>query len=121
MENKELTEIIIQLFKKFYCGHERAVKTDRIIFDFAALGIAVEGRDIRKLLGQIRQRDLLAPQYILSDVKAGYWLSESEQEMSSWLDKQMNRMSNQFGNIKALHQRIRYAKKDNQNIQIQLF
>lgn len=122
LDEQEITlaGVMVNMFITSFSGNENAVKTKGLICEFAKLGIAIQGRDIRKLLGHIRQNDLLAPQYILSDVSIGYWLSNNEAEMSAFIDKQMNRMTTQFQNIKPLHQRIRYGKKAGPYIQPQL-
>ncbi len=114
-------DVLLRLFQTDFNGINNAVKTNRLIGALAKSGIAMKPQSLRYLLGHIRQNDLLSPGFILSDVNEGYWLSYDDTEMSEWLDKQMNRMSNQFSNIKQLHQRIRYNKKAGNNFQPSLF
>ena len=125
MKQKEIDlthlDTLIALFKSLYTGNENSVKTDQLLFEFAKLNIATSGQTIRHLIGMIRRNDLVAPGAILSDVSNGYWLSNDQAEMSAFIDKQMNRMSNQYQNIKALHQRIRMNKKAETEVQTQLF
>lgn len=115
IRDQQLTDKLIELFTKRYNGKSNAVKSDDIIFHLKATGHSnVHGRDIRRIIGHIRQNDLVSPSFILSNVHAGYWLSSDATEMDSYIDQEMNRMSSQFQNIKSLHQRIRYNKPKNE-------
>ena len=120
-EDITLTEILIKLFKDHHTGIGCAVKTAHLLQELAVLSVSTNAKTIRNLIGHIRRHDILAPGYILSDVKAGYWLSYDTGEQSSYIDKQLNRMTNQFQNIKSLHNRVRYRKKQVKEIQAALF
>lgn len=116
-----LADVVIALFRSLYHGSDKAVKTDRVLFELSKLGYPVKGQSLRAVIGHIRQHDLVSPDYILSDVAYGYWLSSDEREMNDFIDKQMNRMANQFQNVQSLLKRMRYGNKNLQNAQIQLF
>ncbi len=117
----QLVEIVIGLFKSLYHGNDNAVKTGQLIFDINKTGVTASGQTLRHVIGHIRREDLLSPNYIISDVNTGYWLSSDEREMNDFIDKQMNRMTNQFQNLKRLHHRIRNNKKSAQDLQAVLF
>lgn len=117
----QMVDVIIGLFKSLYQGNENAVKTDRILFELSQLHIPTSGSVLRNVIGHIRRNDLMAPAYIISDVGYGYWLSNDEIEMRDFLEKQLNRMANQFLNVKHLKQRITKSQKNTQEIQTQLF
>jgi hypothetical protein len=123
LDEKELNlvDVLIKLFQTRFAGNENAVKTESLIAQCAKEDIIASGSNIRRVLGHIRQNDLLSPAFILSDVHIGYWLSNNESEMNAIIDKQLNRMASQFQNLKPLHQRIRYGKKDITELQTQLF
>lgn len=121
MDDINLVDALTDLFRENYTGNENAVKTGSLVAKLAKLGIITSGREIREAMGNIRQMDMLEPGFIVSDVNDGYWLSYDAAEQDSFLDKQLNRMSNQFKNVKALHQRIRYGKKSGPEIQATLF
>lgn len=118
-DNKHI-RIVKGLFEADYTGNENAVKTANVLEKLANMGIAMKPQTLRAIIQEIRRKDMLAPNAILSDVSAGYWLSADKAEMSAYIDKQMNRMANQFQNLKPLHQRIRYAKKEVTN-ELELF
>jgi hypothetical protein len=117
-----LSTAIISIFKSNCYGVEKAIKNNVLISILAnRFSIATTGREIRHVLGYIRANDLLNPAFIVSDVNEGYWLTNDVSELNDFLEKQLNRMSSQFQNIKLLHQRIRYAKKNTPELQPILF
>jgi hypothetical protein len=110
--NLQLVPVIIELFKQRYQGKASAAKSEQIIFHMKATGAAaIRPQDIRAIIGHIRNHDLLCPNYIVSSVHTGYWLTADKTELSGFIDQELNRMSNQYGNIKALHQRMRTGKR----------
>jgi len=118
---QSLVDMVLALFKTRLKGCEHAEQTSTILAYLSIAGCETSPQTLRAAIGHIRREDLLAPGYILSDINAGYWLSDDKAEMSAFLDKQLNRMTNQFQNIKLLHQRIRYAKDDSPQLQTKLF
>jgi hypothetical protein len=120
--NLALVDTLTTLFKGQYQGGSNAVKKDELTARVVAgYGIITCERRIRHAIAYIRLNDLLNPGFIISDNSNGYWLSYDETEMDTFLNKQLNRMTNQFQNLKQLHQRIRYAKNTGPQIQQQLF
>lgn len=109
--NQDLVEVLITLFKNNYSGNENAIKKDALTAHIVSnFGLYACERNVRHAIAFIRLNDMVKPGFIVSDVSAGYWLTSEESEMDDFLNKQLNRMTNQFQNIKQLHQRIRYAK-----------
>jgi hypothetical protein len=103
---------LLGAFKERYTGKDKAVKTADLLFHLKAAGKCnLSPQTLRELVGYIRQHDLLAPAFIVSNVNTGYWLTLDKSEMDGYIDQELNRMSNQFGNLEMLHQRIRYGKK----------
>lgn len=121
-QNFELVNILIQLFKEKYTGNENAIKKENLTAHIVVnSGFNTSERRVRHAISYIRLNDLMKPGFIVSDVKIGYWLSNDETEMDTFLNKQLNRMTNQFQNLKQLHQRIRYDKPTGRAVQQQLF
>jgi hypothetical protein len=120
--NIALVDTLTNLFKNHYSGNENAIKKDvltaRVVSGY---GILTCERSVRNAISYIRLNDLLSPGFIVSDVNIGYWLTYNESEMDTFLNKQLNRMTSQFQNLKQLHQRIRYAKHTGPLVQQQLF
>ncbi|MBO9674449.1 MAG: hypothetical protein J7577_13460 [Sphingobacteriaceae bacterium] len=118
MENHQLhpndlstAQTLMQVFKERYKDKSNAVKTEDLIFHLKASGVEnISPQSLRRILGHIRNNDLIKPYFILSNVHCGYWLSKDTKELNSFLDQELNRMSNQFTNIEALHQRLRGKK-----------
>jgi hypothetical protein len=112
---------LLTVFRERYSGKDKAVKTADLLFHLKASGKCnLSPQTLRELIGYIRQNDLLAPGFIISNVNNGYWLSLDKAELDGFIDQELNRMSNQFGNIEMLHQRIRYAKKKSPEAQTAL-
>lgn len=116
-----LAPVVAAVLKEKHPDKRNAVKSDDLIFYLKAIGTVIRGQDLRAIIGHIRQQDLLKPGFIISDVHTGYWYSTDKAEMDAFIDQQMNRMSNQFDNIKALHQRMRHNNKQASEIQSSLF
>ena len=124
LNDKELNlvQTICDIFKERYTGKTSAAKTEEILFHLKATGtVSLSPQTLRKIIGHIRNNDLLAPFFILSNVNSGYWLSSVESELNAFLNQELDRMSNQYTNIQLLHQRIRNGKKKTENNQQQLF
>jgi hypothetical protein len=113
---------LLSVFRERYTGKSKAVKTADLLFHLKSTGKGnISPQTLRELLGYIRHRDLLAPGFIVSNVNTGYWLSFENDEMSGYIDQELNRMSNQFQNIKQLHQRTKYGHNTAEHLQHSLF
>lgn len=95
------------------CHHKRslACKTHGLLhYLYAACDIKITEQTFRKYVGIIRNKDLMSPGFILSNVHEGYWFTTDKKELNDFIDQELNRMGNQFANIEKLHQRVRYDK-----------
>lgn len=109
--NDEQVQMIIDEFRAKYKGKQNAVKTDKLLFDLVASGKSkISPQTLRDMMGHIRHNDLIAPGFIVSTVSNGYWYTTDKKEQNDFLDQELNRMSNQYGNLQALHARLRYGK-----------
>ena len=111
--SKSTLDLLKDLFKEVANKKEKALKTANIISLIKAKGGSINDRTLRFLIGQIRKSDMMHPQFILSSVDDGYWLSDDENEMATFVEMQLYRISNQYENIQALHQRLRAGKSSN--------
>lgn len=118
----QLMNTLMNLFSERHAGRDKAAKTDDIIFHLKAIGYgSVHPQTLRAVIGYIRQNDLLAPSFILSNVHVGYWLSSNISEQEDFINQELNRMSNQYNNVRLLHERIRNGKKKTDELQTRLF
>lgn len=120
-EQKEI-EAIVALLKSNYNKKSKAVKTDTLLFDLTlTTGTRISGQSLRRYLGIIRKHDLASPSFVVSNVNLGYWCTEDKEEMNSYLQQELNRMSNQFANVEALRQRLILNKPQVTHQQILMF
>ena len=120
--NDDQVQMIIDEFRAKYKGRQNAVKTDKLLFDLSATGKGkISPQTLRDLLGHIRHQDLISPGFIVSTVSNGYWYTTDKKEQNDFLDQELNRMSNQYGNLQALHSRLRYGKTKIDDSQPTLF
>ncbi|WP_432714394.1 hypothetical protein [Pedobacter sp.] len=124
LDTQKLNQVqdLMSVFKDRYSGKAKAVKTADLLFHLKASGKGIiSPQTLRELLGYIRHNDLLSPGFIVSNVNIGYWLSFEKEELSGYLDQELNRMSNQFQNLQLLHQRTKYGQKTALKTQQSLF
>lgn len=105
----DITEInqLAHLFRTKLNGLNKAVKTDVLLKNF---GLNYSPQTLRKYLGYIRQNDLAAPGFIVSNVNRGYWYTECPIEKNDFLQQELNRIANQYANIEMLHLSLKSHK-----------
>lgn len=100
-------DVISNIFRTKHHGRGNAVQYEKLLFDLSASGIAkITDRSFREVVAIIRRDDLLKLGFIISCSGTGYWLSTDKKELKEFLDQEMDRWSNQYGNLKLLHLRI---------------
>lgn len=120
--NEVFVQTILEIFRTKYKGKGNAVKTENILFGLKASGsIDISPQTFRDVIGHIRNHDLLAPSYIVSNVNIGYWCTADKNELNQFLDQELNRMSNQFDNVSSLHKRLRLGQGKQPKTQGSLF
>jgi hypothetical protein len=112
-EIKELAE----LFRIKINGSNRAVKTEVLLKNF---GLTYSPQTLRRYLGYIRQNDLSAPGFIVSNVNLGYWYTECPTEKNDFLQRELNRIASQYANIEMLHRSLK-SHKSKQETTKQIF
>ena len=113
---------LMDVFKNHFNDKNRAIKTEALLsFLRYEHNVKTNDRKLRAALGFIRRNDMLNPGFIVSDVNTGYWFSNDTAEHREFINDQLNRMSNQFDNIKELHKRTRITRPKTGAIQISLF
>ena len=126
LQNQEIKDIIIAdhlifLFKMYFDDKANAVKSEDLINHYYQLfKQPLHSRDLRRVLGFIRNNDLVSPGFILSNVANGYWLSIDLEEQKAFVNQQLNRMANQFDNIKSLHKRLKPTPQTNAQLHFNL-
>lgn len=104
---------LLDILKKYHNCKSAAAKTE-VLLKSHCLGYS--SRHLRAVVEFIRQNDIAAPSYLVSNTINGYWLTSDFSEMKSFLNQELDRVSNQYGNIQPLHQRL-ISKKSNKGIQ----
>lgn len=120
-QTKEIS-VLVHAFSTRYRGIKNAKSGELILLDLRGTGQSdIMPQLFRKLLGHIRKNDLLKPGFVLSSDKSGYWLSFDKEEQNEYLHRELNRMSNQFGNLESLRNRLISKKEASAQIQTTLF
>ncbi|MFN0254477.1 hypothetical protein [Pedobacter ureilyticus] len=109
---------LIELLRKSHSTKSTAVKTDVLLKNH---NLGYSPRHLRAIVEFIRQNDLAAPSYLVSNTKVGYWLTSDTAEMKSFLDQELDRVSNQVTNINALRMRLITPKQKKQVEQLHIF
>lgn len=104
---------IIDILNQNHFCKENAAKTDVLLKNYK---LGYTPRYLRMVVEFIRKSDLAAPAYLVSNTVNGYWLTKDIAEMKSFLNQELDRMSNQYGNIQPLHQRL-ISKKSNISVE----
>lgn len=112
--NQTIIKDIVELFKSNYNTCKSAIKTKPFL---AQLPHLISPQSFRDLLGEIRRKALCAPGYIVSDVNNGYWYTEDTAEMNDFLQKQLNRISNQYANIEWLHNTLKEINRPSSKVE----
>lgn len=102
--NEGLTAEIIQLFKTRHNKISTAIKTTDFV---KQLSQRILPQTFRDILGEIRRTGATGKGFIVSDVHIGYWYTEDKAELNEFLQKQLNRISNQYANIEPLHNTLK--------------
>lgn len=95
---------IVDLFITKHNQRSLAIKTKDLLSKLSARCLPQTFRDI---LGEIRRTGATGNGFIVSDVNIGYWYTEDKDELYEFLQKQLNRMSNQYANIELLHKSLK--------------
>lgn len=101
---------LISILGKHHNTKLGAAKTEVILKNY---GLGYSARHLRAVVEFIRHADLAAPSYLVSNTVNGYWLTSDTNEMKSFLNQELDRVSNQYGNIQPLHLRL-ISKKSKQ-------
>lgn len=105
-----LLEAVIDVFTEEYNGAQNAKRSKHILYKLRTRGVQyISGKKFQAIIGHIRKNDLVYPKFILSNVHTGYWLSDSKAEQDDFVQQELNRMGNQFGNIELLFKRLKKA------------
>lgn len=105
----EQAKELISILSKSHNSKLTAIKTEVVLKNYA---LGYSARHLRSVVEFIRKNDLAAPSYLVSNTVNGYWLTNDISEMKGFLNQELDRVSNQYGNIQPLHQRL-INKKQN--------
>lgn len=114
--DKDLAAEIVTTFKNRHNSKKQAVKTKDLLKTIRCLP-----QTFRDILGEIRRNGLIGTGFIVSDVHIGYWYTEDRDELNDFLQKQLNRISNQYANIEALHNALKNHRQKAENLQQTFF
>jgi hypothetical protein len=82
------------------------IKSDDIVREIRNRGYAMDGGQLREIMGHIRRNDLVSPGFILSD-NGGYWYSEDLKEMEKAWESELSRAKSILNNFMPLKKRVR--------------
>lgn len=117
LPNDDLQKEIVQLFKNEHNHIGLAIKTRELLKKLSTKCLPQAFRDI---LGEIRRNNVTGDGFIVSDVHIGYWYTEDKEELNDFLQKQLNRIANQYANVEPLHLSLK-SHKSKQETTKQIF
>lgn len=117
ISNEEATNLI-DVLKNNHNRKADAAKTEVLLKNY---GLGYSARHLRSVVEYIRKNDLASPSYLVSSTTNGYWLTNDVSEMKAFLNQELERVSNQYGNIQPLHQRLIHKKRNTHVKQLSVF
>lgn len=114
----QLATEISGLFTTTFNHVTRAVKTNDLL---KRLSVKCLPQTFRDILGEIRRNGALKKGFIVSDVHLGYWYTEDQQELNDFLQRQLNRIANQYANIQHLHNSLKSKRSNSEPVKQLMF
>lgn len=114
----QLSAEISNLFISTFNHVTRAVKTNDLL---KQLSVKCLPQTFRDILGEIRRNGVLKKGFIVSDVQLGYWYTEDQQELNDFLQRQLNRIANQYANIQYLHNSLKSKRSNSETVKQLMF